>query len=276
MTLRTGRFGPYVQLGEAEKGGEKPKRSSIPKGWAVDEIDLEAALKLLSLPREVAAHPETGKPITAGIGRYGPFVSHDGKYANLDGVDEVFTVGANRAIALLAEKKSGGRGRNAAAVLKELGEHPTEGGAITVRSGRYGPYVNHGKINATLPRDMKPEEVSAGQAVALLAEKAAKGPAPKKAPAKKKAAAKSRQEEGARQEAGGEEGGCGPQILRRQERRRCPGGNRLSWRATPSASRTHPFPPGRRSSTSSQRHRARSASARSRAPSMSPARRAST
>ncbi|MGH6922533.1 MAG: type I DNA topoisomerase [Propylenella sp.] len=178
VTLRTGRFGPYVQLGpDAGKGEEKPKRASIPKGWVVDDIELAAALKLLSLPREIGAHPETGKPITAGIGRYGPFVSHDGKYANLDGVDEVFTVGANRAISLLAEKKSG-RGRATPAVIKDLGEHPTEGGPVTVRAGRYGPYVNHGKLNATLPRSLKPEDVSADQAVALLAEKAAKGTSP--------------------------------------------------------------------------------------------------
>ena len=176
VTLRSGRFGPYVQLGpDAGKGEEKPKRASIPKGWAVDEIDLAAALKLLLLPRKIDAHPETGKPITAGIGRYGPFVSHDGNYANLDSVDEVFTVGANRAISLLAEKKTGGRGRDAPAVIKDFGEHPSEGGRLTVRSGRYGPYVNHGKLNATLPRSLKPEDVTAEQAVALLAEKAAKG-----------------------------------------------------------------------------------------------------
>ena len=137
--LRTGRFGPYLQLGPdpTEKGGEKPKRASIPKGWAIDELDLEAALKLLALPREIGIHPETGKPITAGIGRYGPFVENAGKYANLDSVEEVFTVGANRAISLLAEKKSG-RGRVSASALKSFGEHPTAGGAITVRSGRYG------------------------------------------------------------------------------------------------------------------------------------------
>jgi DNA topoisomerase-1 len=190
VTLRTGRFGPYVQLGEAAKGEEKPRRAGIPKGWAVDEIDLAAALKLLSLPREIGAHPETGKPITAGIGRYGPFVSHDGKYANLDSVDEVFTVGANRAISLLAEKKSGGRSRSTPAVVKDLGEHPTEGGPLTVRSGRYGPYVNHGKINATLPRALKPEDVTVEQAVELIAEKAAKGAPAKKAAAKKKPAKK--------------------------------------------------------------------------------------
>ncbi len=190
VMLRNGRFGPYLQLGpDPEKGGEKPKRASIPKSWTVDQIDLEAALKLLSLPREIGTHPETGKPITAGIGRYGPFVENAGKYANLDSVDEVFTVGANRAISLLAEKKSG-RGRAAPTALKELGEHPSEGGAITVRSGRYGPYVNHGKVNATLPRNVKPEDVTLDQAVELLAEKAGRAPAKKAAPKGRKAPAK--------------------------------------------------------------------------------------
>jgi DNA topoisomerase-1 len=183
VTLRTGRFGPYVQLGD----GEKPKRSSIPKGWAADAIDLEAALKLLSLPRPVGTHPETGKPIVAGIGRYGPFVEHEGKYANLDGIDEVFTVGPNRAISLLAEKKSRGR-RQSASALKDLGEHPTLGGPVTVRSGRYGPYVNHGKLNATLPRGLDPASVTLEQAVSLLADKEEKsggGKTVRKVPARK-------------------------------------------------------------------------------------------
>ncbi len=190
VLLRNGRFGPYIQLGpDPEKGGEKPKRASIPKGWAIDQIDLEAALKLLSLPREIGIHPETNSRIVAGIGRYGPFVENAGKYANLDSVDEVFTVGANRAISLLAEKKSG-RGRATPAALKELGEHPSGGGAITVRSGRYGPYVNHGKVNATLPRAVKPEDVTLEQAVELLAERAGRAPAKKAAPKGRKAPAK--------------------------------------------------------------------------------------
>ncbi|HMB47498.1 MAG TPA: type I DNA topoisomerase, partial [Afifellaceae bacterium] len=173
ISLRTGRFGPYVQLG----AGEKPKRSSLPKGWSTDEIDLEKALMLLSLPREVGIHPETGKPISAGLGRYGPFVEHEKKYANLESVEDVFTIGANRAITILAEKQArGGRnGRATPAALKELGEHPELGGAITVRDGRYGPYVNHGKVNATLPKAVKPEDVTLEQAVAMIAEKAAKG-----------------------------------------------------------------------------------------------------
>ena len=191
VTLRNGRFGPYVQLGpDPEKGGDKPKRASIPKGWVIEDLDLEAALKLLSLPREIGIHPETGRPIVAGIGRYGPFVENAGKYANLDSVDEVFTVGANRAVVLLAEKKSG-RPRASASVLKELGAHPSLEGSVTVRSGRYGPYVNHAKVNATLPRAMTPEDVTLEQAVELLTEREARGPSKKKpARAKKTPAAK--------------------------------------------------------------------------------------
>ena len=171
VTLRSGRFGPYVQIGE----GDKPKRASLPKGWAADDMTLESALKLLALPREIGLHPETGNRIVAGIGRYGPFVEHDGKYANLDSVDEVWTVGQNRAVSLLAEKAGRGGARPSASTLKELGEHPALGGPITVRSGRYGPYVNHAKTNATLPRSAKPEEVTLEQAVTFLAEKEAKG-----------------------------------------------------------------------------------------------------
>ncbi len=188
VALRSGRFGPYLQLGpDGEKGGEKPKRASIPKGWVIEDLDLEAALKLLALPREIGIHPETGKPIVAGIGRYGPFVENAGKYANLDSVDEVFTVGANRAISLLAEKKSG-RGRMSASVVAELGEHPSLGGPITVRSGRYGPYVNHAKTNATLPRNLKPEDVKLDQAVELLAERESRAPSGKVAKPRKAAA----------------------------------------------------------------------------------------
>ncbi|MFP4536905.1 MAG: type I DNA topoisomerase [Dichotomicrobium sp.] len=171
VTLRNGRFGPYVQLGEAQNG-EKPKRASVPKGMESSELTLEMALKLLALPREVGPHPETGKPIVAGIGRYGPFVEHAGKYANLDSPEEVFTVGLNRAVSLLAESKKG-RARGAT-VLKELGEHPEHGGAIQVCDGRYGPYVRHGKINATLPKDADPASLSVEQAVALIAAKAEK------------------------------------------------------------------------------------------------------
>jgi DNA topoisomerase-1 len=169
--LKTGRFGPYFQLGEAAEKGDKPKRASIPKGMNA-EITLETALRLLGLPREVGLHPETGKPIVAGIGRYGPFIEHDKKYANLDGPDEVFTVGLNRAVSLLAEPKKGRGGRAAPAALKNLGSHPELGGEIQVLSGRYGPYVKHGKVNATIPKDADPEKITLDEAVKLIAARA--------------------------------------------------------------------------------------------------------
>jgi len=186
VLLKSGRFGPYVQLGE----GKEPKRSSLPRGWDPASLTLEKALQLLSLPREVGLHPETGLPISAGIGRYGPFVLHDGKYANLPDVEEVFTVGLNRAVDLIAQKAAGGfrRGAGAAAATAiQTFEH--DDGPITVRPGRYGPYVNQGKVNATLPKDVKPEDVTLEQAVALIAAKAGAAPK-KKAPAKKAAAKK--------------------------------------------------------------------------------------
>lgn len=129
-------------------------------------------------------HPETGKKITAGIGRYGPFVQHDRKYANLENSDEVFTVGINRAVTVLAEKAAKGGGRSASA-LKELGDHPDTGKPVRVLDGRFGPYVKHMKINATLPKDMDPAEVSMEMALELIAIKEAKGPAKKKSTKKK-------------------------------------------------------------------------------------------
>ncbi len=192
VTLRTGRFGPYVQLGEAE-GDDKPKRSSLPKGVDAGTLDFERALQLLSLPREVGIHPETGTPITAGLGRYGPFILHDGTYANVDGIEEVFSVGLNRAVTLLAEKRAGGGNsrfqRQAAQVLKDLGEHPSEGGKIQVLSGKYGPYVSHNKINATVPKAKDPANLTVEEAIALLAERIANG-GTKKPARKAKAAAK--------------------------------------------------------------------------------------
>ena len=139
---------------------------------------------MLRLPREVGLHPETGTPITAGLGRYGPFILHDGTYANLPSVEEVFSVGINRAVALLAEKKAGGGKsrfqRAAPTVLKELGEHPELGGKVQVLSGRYGPYVKHGDVNATLPRAKEPAALTMDEAVQLIAERAAKGPSKSK------------------------------------------------------------------------------------------------
>jgi len=198
ITLRSGRFGPYIQRGE----GKEAKRSSLPKGWTPAMIDHEKALALLALPRDVGKHPESGKMISAGLGRYGPFVLHDGTYANLESIEDVFSIGLNRAVSVIAEKQSkakGGRNGGTPAALKELGEHP-DGGAITVRDGKYGPYVNYGKINATLPKGRDPMTVTVEDALALIAEKEAKGggkkPArakatsAKKAPAKKAAAKK--------------------------------------------------------------------------------------
>jgi len=188
--LKSGRFGPYIQRGE----GKEAKRAGLPRGWKVEEIDHEKALALLALPRDVGQHPETGKMISAGIGRYGPFVLHDGTYANLETVEDVFSIGLNRAVTVIAEKKSkfAGRGRTAAAALKELGEHP-DGGAITVRDGRYGPYVNWGKVNATLPKGKDPASVTVEEALELIVAKAGKSSTKKvvaKKPAAKKVAAK--------------------------------------------------------------------------------------
>ena len=187
VTLRSGRFGPYVQRGDAKDA----KRSSLPKGWKPEDIDLEKALALLSLPRDIGQHPESGKMISSGLGRYGPFVLHDGTYANLESVEDVFSIGLNRAVAVLADKQNkagSGRGaRASAAPLKELGDHP-EGGPMTVQDGRFGPYVKWGKINATLPRGTDPASLTVEQAIAILAAKAEKDGAGKKAPARKSAA----------------------------------------------------------------------------------------
>jgi len=190
VTVRDGRFGPYIQLGEAQDG-EKPKRASIPKGDDVGEIDLERALALLSLPREIGLHPETGEPITAGFGRFGPYVHHQKTYASLSSPEEVFTVGANRAISLLAEKAAS-RAKRGGSVIKELGEHPELKGPVQVMSGRYGPYVKHGKVNATLPKDKEPESITMDEAVDLIAARAEKtGKGGAKGGAKKSAAKKS-------------------------------------------------------------------------------------
>lgn len=188
---KTGRFGPYVQMGE----GKEAKRASIPKD--LPDFDLEWALKLLSLPREVGQHPETGQPINASIGRYGPYLVHDGKYAKLQSTRDVFETGMNAAVSLLAEaaNRGSGGGRAKAEPIKTLGAHPTSGGDMKVMPGRYGPYVTDGTTNATIPKDMKPEDVTEAQAIELIDARAAKGPAKKKtarkkAPAKKKAPTK--------------------------------------------------------------------------------------
>ena len=178
ITLRTGRFGPYVQRGE----GEKPKRSGLPKGTDKSDVDLELAVKLLNLPREVGLHPEDGKNITSNFGRFGPYVYHDGIYASLPSPEDVFEIGLNHAVTLIAEKKAKGPGRRGAQQLKDLGAAP-DGKPIKVLKGKFGPYVSDGETNATLPEGTEPDSVTMEQALALIAERAAKG-GKKKKPAK--------------------------------------------------------------------------------------------
>jgi DNA topoisomerase-1 len=188
VSLRVGRFGPYLQLGE--NGEEKPKRASIPKGTDPEGLDLKQALLLLSLPREIGLHPEDNKPIVAGFGRFGPYIQHDGKYASLSGPEEVFTVGINRAVILLAEKAARGGGRRRSNVIKDLGEHPQLGGKVEILNGKFGPYAKHGKVNATLPKDRDPAETTLEEAVELLAAKSGKGGAKKVAKKRAKKSAK--------------------------------------------------------------------------------------
>ncbi|MGA2792844.1 MAG: topoisomerase C-terminal repeat-containing protein, partial [Roseiarcus sp.] len=169
VSLRSGRFGDYVQQGE----GDKPKRCSLPKAMAPADLTLEQALALLSLPREVARHPTSGEPILAGVGRYGAYVQHGKTYANLGKDEDVLAIGANRAIDLIVAKESGAGGRRfGAGSGRALGEHPTLGGAVTVKEGRFGAYVNHGKINATLPKGVDTTSLTLEEAVAALAAKA--------------------------------------------------------------------------------------------------------
>jgi DNA topoisomerase-1 len=169
--LLTGRFGPYVQLGEAVEG-EKPKRASLPKGVTPESLDLKLALRLLSLPRTLGVHPESGKPVQAGVGRFGPFVVLDGDFRSLGPDDDVYTVELRRALELLAQPK-GTRQRATAKVLREMGPHPADGEPVNVYEGRYGPYVKHGDTNASLPRGVSPDQLGMDQALSLLAERAA-------------------------------------------------------------------------------------------------------
>ena len=202
ITLRAGRFGPYVQKGEASEAVPKPPRASLPKGWGPESLTLERAITLLSLPRQIGPHPDDGQMIEAAIGRFGPYVKHGAVYANITDVEEVFTIGMNRAVEVLAQKATRGRGASAPAQpLKLLGAHPS-GGDISVMPGKYGPYVKWAKVNATLPKELDPETVSLDEALALIAEKAGKGgkkvatkpaarkPAVKKPAVKKPAATK--------------------------------------------------------------------------------------
>ena len=178
VTLRKGPYGLYVQLGEPE-GKEKPKRQSLLRDMTPNDLTLEKALALLSLPRELGPHPEDGETILAGVGRFGPYVKHGPKYKSIPSDESVLEIGMNRAVALLAEAKNP-RGRAAAKPIRSIGNHPSDEAPVELYDGRYGPYVKHGGVNATVPRDIKPEELTLDQAVALLAERAAKGGGKKK------------------------------------------------------------------------------------------------
>ena len=218
VTLRGGRFGPYLQIGEQikppkRKRGEpkvepeKPKRAGLPKGLAPDDVDLEKALALLALPREVGLSTEDGEPILAGIGRFGPYVKHGKTYASLEEGDEVLTIGLNRAVTLIAEKKANpkkGR-RFGGDPGKVLGEHPDKGGPVVVKNGRYGPYVSNNGINATITGDRTPETITLTEAVVLLDARAeALGQQPRRAAGRKKAGEASEAPKGRKKKASSE------------------------------------------------------------------------
>lgn len=188
ITLRNGPYGLYIQLGVPE-GKEKPKRASLLKGMTPEDLTLEKAQAILALPRDLGPHPEDKEPVLAGVGRFGPYVRHGAKYKSIPADENVLDIGMNRAVALLAEAKATGRGRAAVKPIRIVGNHPADEAPIELYDGRYGMYVKHGGINATVPRDLKPEELTVDQAVALLTERAAKGGGKKaKAPRAKKAA----------------------------------------------------------------------------------------
>ena len=191
VSLRAGRFGPYFQLGE----GKEAKRASLPRDVPAPDADLALALRLLALPRTIGDHPETGKTITASIGRYGPYLAHDGKYAKLASTAEVLEIGMNAAVAKLADAaRGGGRTRGSREPLKTLGAHPRTGAEIRLMEGRFGPYVTDGATNATLPKSLAPDRLTLEEAAQLIDERAAKGPSPKKGraarPARKKKGSK--------------------------------------------------------------------------------------
>ncbi|WP_109463812.1 type I DNA topoisomerase [Albibacillus kandeliae] len=196
IRLFKGRFGPYVQRGAVTEDNKKPPRQSVPKEWVPEELVLDQAVRLLELPRLLGPHPEDGVNVWANIGRYGPYLKHadttsdrGGTNANLETLEDVWTVGMNRAVQLLAEKLASRKGRGAAATpIRELGDHPDAGGPVGIYDGKYGPYVKWEKVNATLPKDVEPDAVTMELAVQLIEERAAKSG--KKTPAKKKAATK--------------------------------------------------------------------------------------
>ncbi|MBJ26288.1 MAG: DNA topoisomerase I [Alphaproteobacteria bacterium] len=180
INLKIGRFGPYIQLGEITEKNKKPKRSSLPQNIFPSDVDLDIAIKILELPRTIGNHPEFSKPITAGIGRYGPYVHCDGKYKSLAKDDDILSIGLNRAVDLLASAKG-----RASKPLKDLGPHPDDEKSIIVKDGRFGPYVQHGRVNATIPKAFDPESLTIQEAIDILAAKRQKA-AKKKTGGKKK------------------------------------------------------------------------------------------
>jgi DNA topoisomerase-1 len=195
VTVKKGPYGHYVQLGQGDEEGNKPKRVSLPKGVSPAEIDLAQALRLLALPREVGLHPQDGKKIVAGIGRFGPYLKHGDEFRSLPAGDDVLTVGLNRAVSILAEPRKGG-GRRTPSPLRVLGEHPDDKAPVNLFRGRYGPYVSHGGVNATLPRDIAPEQVTLEQALELLGARAKSGKAGRDAKAEKPASPAEKRKKG--------------------------------------------------------------------------------
>ncbi|MBI3451233.1 MAG: hypothetical protein HY057_00005, partial [Rhodospirillales bacterium] len=185
VSLRKGPFGLYMQLGEAAEG-VKPKRVSLPRDLSAQTVDLDTALKLLALPREIGVHPETGHMVYAGLGRFGPYIKHDNKYRSLESTADLLSVGLNRAVDLLAQPTRGRRGAPATP-LRELGPHPEDGKPIGAGVGRYGPFVKHGSTYANLPKGKAVEEVTLDEAIALIDERRARGDG-KKGGKKKRAA----------------------------------------------------------------------------------------
>lgn len=186
VLLLNGRYGWYVQVGPTpeDKKAPKPRRASLPKGVPPESVTLEDALKWLSLPREVGHHPKTGLPIVANIGRFGPYLLHDGKFKSIPKEDDVYTIDLARALEVLEMPAT--RGRSSAGEKKELGKHPDDAKPVFLQNGRYGWYVSHNKVNATLPRDLDPQAVTLEDALPLLAAKAEKGGTTKKAAVKKR------------------------------------------------------------------------------------------
>jgi DNA topoisomerase-1 len=175
ILLMTGPYGPYVQLGDSAPDGKKPKRMSLPKGVLPAQVNLDMAMKLLALPRTLGAHAETSKPVIVNIGRFGPYIQHDGAFRSIPKTDSIFEISLERAQVLLAEPKNPGRG-GAAGALRKLGEHPRDNQPIELFSGRYGPYIKHGKLNVTVPSDMAIDQLTLDDALDLIAAKLANAP----------------------------------------------------------------------------------------------------